>query len=93
MNENQELVRFDELKFLPQTHDFFDTKVSRSILVFIISVLIMLGGFVVWACLAKLDDVVKANAMLRPVDNISELRCLVNGEIAYKNYIQNSRCN
>ena len=91
MNKKQELVRFDELKFLPQTHDFLDTKVSKSIPVFITSVIIMLVGFVVWACLAKLDDVVKANAMLRPIDNISELKCLVNGEISCKNYVQNQK--
>ena len=89
MNKKQELVRFDELKFLPQTHDFLDTKVSKSIPVFITSVIIMLVVFVVWACLAKLDDVIKANAMLRPIDNISELKCLVNGEISCKNYVQN----
>lgn len=91
MGKQQNLIKIEELKLLPQTHDFFDTRVSKSIPVFIATVISLLIIFIIWACLAKLDDVVKANAMLRPIDNISELRCLVNGEIAYKNYIQNQK--
>ena len=91
VEKKQKLIKIEELKLLPQTHDFFDTKVSKSIPVLIATVISLLVIFITWACLAKLDDVVKANAMLRPIDNISELRCLVNGEIAYKNYIQNQK--
>lgn len=91
MTENSEkkLIKIEDLKLLPQTHDFFDTRVSKSIPVFIITVIIMCAAFLIWASLARMDDVVKANAVLRPTENISELKCLVNGEISLKNYTQN----
>ncbi len=91
MQEKKSLIKIEEFKLLPQTHDFFDTRVSRSIPVFIGVDILMFLIFIVWACVAKLDDVVKGDAMLRPIDNISDLKCLVNGEIVCKNYVQNQK--
>ena len=89
--QNKDFIIIEDLKLLPQTHDFFDTRVSKSIPVFIITVIIMCATFLIWASFARMDDVVKANAVLRPIENISELKCLVNGEISIKNYTQNQR--
>ncbi len=38
----------------------------------------------------KMDDVVKAQALLRPVDTISIIRCLAGGEVQVKQYHQNA---
>ena len=89
--QNKDFIRLEDLKLLPQTHDFFDNRVSKSIPVFIITVIIMCSTFLIWASFARMDDVVKANAVLRPTENISELKCLVNGEISLKNYTQNQK--
>ena len=89
--KNRIVIPIEDLNLLPQTHDFFDTKESRSIPVFIATVIILFAAFIFWALFAKMDDVVKANAFLRPKENISELKCLSNGEVSLKNYTQNQK--
>ena len=80
------IIRIEDLKLLPLTHDFFDIQVSKSIPVFITTVIIFFIVFFIWTFFAKMDDIVKANAVLRPTENISELKCLVNGEISLPIY-------
>ena len=46
-------------------------------------------SFIIWASFAKMDDIVKAQAVLRPVDTISSVRCPVSGEVTEKLYHQN----
>jgi len=63
---------------------FFDRKHSKTVPVFIFSILFMLLAFFVWAATMKMDDVVKAQALLRPVDTISIIRCLAGGEVPWE---------
>lgn len=91
MSEKKYYVKLENLTLLPKTHDFFDTQVSRAVNVFLYSILVLLVSLVIWLTAAKMDDVVKATAILRPTENISELKCLSGGEILSKNYKQNQK--
>ncbi len=66
-------------------------QVSVGIKGFLYSVLLLFSSFLVWIFFAKMDDVVKSTATLRPIDNISEVRSLFSGEILEKNYSQNQK--
>lgn len=85
------LIKQENLKLLSETHDFFDTRISRAVNVFLYSILGMLIILIMWASCAKMDDVVKATAILRPIENISELKSISSGEVLEKNYIQNKK--
>ena len=78
------------LETLVHSRMFFDRKHSKTVPVFIFSILFMLLAFFVWAAMMKMDDVVKAQALLRPVDTISIIRCLAGGEVQVKQYHQNA---
>lgn len=74
------------LKDLKHGRDFFELKPSRGILYFtIILVSIFSLGFGL-ACFLEIDEVVKANAILRPVGTISSLRCIAGGQVRKKAY-------
>ena len=45
---------------------------------------------ILWSLFAKVDDVVKVNAFMRPHTTISLLKTMISGEIVNKNYIHNS---
>ena len=49
MKENNLLLKVEDMKLLPQTHDFFDTRVSNAIPMFILCVIILISGFFIWA--------------------------------------------
>ncbi|MBR1638468.1 MAG: HlyD family efflux transporter periplasmic adaptor subunit [Treponema sp.] len=91
MQEKTLLLKVEDMKLLPQTHDFFDTRVSKAVPLFILCVIVLFAAFFFWAGCAKMDDVVKADAVLRPTENISDLKCLANGEVAWKGYVQNQK--
>jgi multidrug resistance efflux pump len=84
-----ENLHLEPLELLPQTHDFFDTQISRAVPIFIGCVFMLFTSFIIWASFAKMDDIVKAQAVLRPVDTISSIRCPVSGEVTEKLYHQN----
>ena len=91
MQEKTLLLKIEDMKLLPQTHVFFDTKVSKAVPVFIMCVIIIFVLFLFWTGLAEMDDVVKSDAVLRPMENISDLKCISNGEVSQKLYVQNQR--
>lgn len=86
-----ELVRIDDLRLLPQTRDFFELKSSRAVPVFLFMVALAFASFLLWATFARMDDVVKAPAVIRPSETISALKCLSSGRITGKHYMQNQR--
>ncbi len=89
MIERKYILEVEDLRLLPSTRDFFDNKVSRGVNVFIYSIIFIFVALIAWGFIGRMDDVVKATAVLRPIDNISELKSLSNGEIVEKNYVQN----
>ena len=90
-SRHDELKSFvlEDLQLLPQTKDYFYAQPCPAVPAFVITVVLLIAGFFFWACLAQMDDVVKAQALLRPVESISSLRLLSSGRIAQKNYANN----
>lgn len=67
---------------------FFEQRYSRAIPVFIFLIVLIFMIVIFWALFAKMDDVVKAQAILRPIENISVIKSLTSGEIITKKYSQ-----
>lgn len=88
-NKKDDFTKIKDFNILSETQDFFDITVSRSVPVFIILVSILILSIILWAISTKIDDVVRANAVLKPTEKILEVKCLVNGEVIQKNYTQN----
>lgn len=86
----RDYLEFDSLDTYLQTRDFFEKKISRSAPLFLITLIILILIFIVWANFAKIDEIVKADAVLRPFDNISYVKILGSGEVISKNYEHNS---
>lgn len=96
MNDAEQVKRgelnslvLEDLQLLPQTKDYFYAQPSSAVPAFVVTVVMLVAGFFVWACLTQMDDVVKAQALLRPVESISSLRFLSSGRIAKKSYVHN----
>lgn len=90
-NAKNDLIKIQDFNILSETQDFFDITVSRSVPVFIILVSILILSIILWAISTKIDDVVRANAVLKPTEKVLEVKCLVNGEVLQKNYTQNQK--
>lgn len=75
-----------DLKDLKHGRDFFELKPSRGILYFTLIILIIFALSLGLASVLEIDEVVRANAILRPVGTISSLRCLSGGQISRKDY-------
>lgn len=90
-NKKDDFTKIKDFNILSETQDFFDITVSRSVPVFIILVSILILSIILWAISTKIDDVVRANAVLKPTEKILEVKCLVNGEVIQKNYTQNQK--
>ena len=84
-------LNFDNLATYPKTRDFFERKMSRSSPIFLVVLALILLCTIIWANFAKVDDTVKANAVLRPLDNISYVKILGSGEVITKSYEHNSK--
>lgn len=77
------LKSFEDMQ---KTSVFFMLKPVRAVYAFLITVCAVLIAAVLWAALAPMDDVVKADVFLRPVDSISSIKCVTSGEIFLKNF-------
>lgn len=49
-------IHLEKLNLLPETHDFFDTRTSKGVPVFILCILSLFIGFIVWAGYAKIEN-------------------------------------
>ena len=80
------------IKVIDSLHEsrlFFDLRFSRAVPFFIFLTIVLFSSFCIWASFAKMDDVVKAQAVLRPIENISSIKSMTSGEVYEKNYTQN----
>jgi multidrug resistance efflux pump len=75
-----------DIKDLKDSREFFELKPSKGILVFVIILLTIVSTGILMASFMEIDDVVKANAILRPVGNISSMYCISGGQIKKKSY-------
>lgn len=77
------LKTFEDMQ---HTSVFFMLKPARAVYAFLLAVCGAVVVLLVWACLAPMDDVVKATAVLRPAESVSSVRCVASGELWQKNY-------
>ena len=77
------LKTFDEMK---KTSAFFMLKPVNAIYGFIVTICVAIVAIILWALVAPMDDVVKAQVLLRPSQTVSSVRCVSSGELAFKNF-------
>ncbi|NLC92328.1 MAG: hypothetical protein GX677_02505 [Treponema sp.] len=80
------LKTFSDMK---KTSVFFMLKPVSAIYFFIITILFMILTLFIWAIFAPMDEIVKASVIIRPNEVISSVKCVINGELIQKNYINN----
>jgi multidrug resistance efflux pump len=80
------MIRFADMAEFSKGYQFFMTRPSKAIGSFIIIVVGIILATVAWSLIAKMDDVVKADALLRPSGTISIIKAFTGGEILEKNY-------
>lgn len=78
---------YDEFK---RTSTFFTLKPSNANFVFLITICISFIALFIWAFFAPMNEVVHADVILRPKENISSIRCATSGEILQKRYENNT---
>jgi len=59
----------------------------RAVYGFIITIFFSCAALLVWASFAPMDDVVKVQVVLRPVEAVSSVRCVSGGEVTEKLYV------
>jgi multidrug efflux pump subunit AcrA (membrane-fusion protein) len=84
------MMRFADMSEFHQGYQFFMLRPSRTVSSFILVLAGIVCAAVIWVLLAKMDDIVKATALIRPVAAISSVKILSGGEVLQKNYAHDS---
>jgi multidrug resistance efflux pump len=82
-------MKFIEISELQKGAQFFMFRPTHSIKIFIAVIICILSIAAAWSLFAKMDDVIKADAFIRPNSAISLLKTTAGGEVIYKNYSHN----
>lgn len=77
------LKTFDELQ---KTSAFFMLKPAKAVYGFIITVCVSIVAVLIWASISPIDEVIRAEVLLRPTETVSSIKCVVSGELAEKNF-------
>lgn len=80
------MIRFADMTEFHEGYQFFMLRPSYAVSLFIITITGIVIASVTWAFIAKMDDVVKATALLRPSETISIVKAISGGEVLQKNY-------
>jgi multidrug resistance efflux pump len=80
-------MRFADMSEFHRGYQFFMLRPSRGVSAFIITIAGMVCAAIIWACIMKMDDIVKTTALLRPVQTISTIKVISGGEVLEKNYV------
>jgi len=78
----------DDLKDFHYSRDFFEMRTPLVCTWFIAIVVFIMLGMFAWAWFGEIDVVVKASAILRPLQNVSTLKNAVTGPVIAKYYSQ-----
>jgi len=70
-------------------YQFFMHKPTPAVRYFIYIIFGILFVALIWASIAQMDDIVKANVFLRPIKTISVIKPLTGGQVQIKNYNHN----
>lgn len=83
------MINFSNVEEFQLGYQFFMTKPSPAVKMFVFIITGILAVALVWASLAKMDEIVKATVFLRPIETISIIKSLTGGQVQQKNYIHN----
>jgi multidrug resistance efflux pump len=83
------MIKFSNLEEFQLSYQFFMTKPSPAIKMFILIIAGVLVVTLIWASFAVMDEIVKATVFLRPIETISIIKPLTGGQVQQKNYIHN----
>jgi adhesin transport system membrane fusion protein len=78
--------KFADMSEFHQGYQFFMLRPSRAVKSFIFTLASIVSIAVIWALFAVMDDVVKANVLIRPAESISLVKAVSGGEVLQKNY-------
>lgn len=62
------IIKIDDLKLLPQTYEFFQTKKTKDIPIFIVSIACFFFILLFWMSFTKIDVYIKGTAILNPIE-------------------------
>jgi adhesin transport system membrane fusion protein len=80
------MIKFADMAEFHQGYQFFMLRPSRAVKSFILTLAAIVSIAVIWALFAVMDDVVKANVLIRPAESISLVKAVSGGEVLQKNY-------
>ena len=81
------MKQFSDISEFQEGYQFFMLRPSRAGTMFIIVTVCTVLIAILWSLIAKMDDVVKAAALLRPAAVISQIVALSGGEVLEINYV------
>jgi adhesin transport system membrane fusion protein len=87
------MIHFADMSEFHRGYQFFMLRPSKGVSFFIILLVGIVCVSLVWASIAKMDDVVKATVLLRPSEAISIIKVPSGGEVLKKNYIHDAYVN
>lgn len=93
MGEYVIMIRFTDMSDFHQGYHFFMLRPSRAGSIFVVVTACTVLAAIVWAFVAKMDDIVKATALLRPATTISQVVALSGGELIEKTYVNDGLVN
>jgi multidrug resistance efflux pump len=83
-------MRFIDIESFREGQEFFMQKPHPAGGAFILLMLGIVCGTLVWSTLCLMDDIIKVTAFIRPVANISIVKPIIGGELLKKYYEHNS---
>ncbi len=87
------MTDFKNIEDFHQSYHFFMHRPNKSFYLFIFIVVAIICAAFIWSLIAKMDDIVKADVLLRPATSISVVKTMSGGEILKKNYSHNDYIN
>ena len=79
-----------DLESLKRTSVFFMMKPVKAVYAFILVIILSFIVLFIWALFAPMEDVVKADVVIRPENDVSYIRCITSGQLLNKNYTNSS---
>jgi len=83
------MIHFSKMEEFHLGYQFFMSKPTPAVRYFIYIIFGILLFALIWASIAQMDDIVKANVFLRPTKTISVIKPLTGGQMQIKNYTHN----
>lgn len=81
-------MNFKSFEEMQKTTVFFMLKPANAIYGFILTIIFSFIILFIWASIFTIDDVIKAEVVLRPSENISSIKCVSSGQL-YEKQFQN----